>query len=224
MDVDIVTAPSAGASIIRRTVIPPKISTVGKSTLVRNTELLTTVSTLAAGAFNTNRGRIIPGNLTWLSGVAANFSKWRWHFLKIVYVPVCPTVTTGQVVMCLGYDATDVPPTTLIQAQSTFESVSAPVWAGFNGTSELNTYKAIKSPGAVCINVDVTRLGGPTGDSFYRFITNGNIAAQTDVDKNIFCPGHVDISTAGGLAVLVGNVFLEYVIELIEPIPLLLNF
>jgi hypothetical protein len=224
MDVDVVTAPSAGSSIIRRTVIPPKINTIGRSTYVRNTELLSSIGTIALGAFNTSRGRLIPGNLTWLTGVASNFSKWRWHFLKIVYVPVCPTVTTGQVVMCLGYDATDVPPTTLVQAQSTFESVTAPVWAGFNGTSELNTYKPIKSPGAVCINVDVTRLGGATGDNYYRFITNTNIAAQTDVDKNIFCPGHVDISTAGGVALVVGNVFLEYVVELIEPIPFVLNF
>lgn len=219
-----ITAPVAGSMIVKRTSIPPRMSTLGRSTFVRNTELLTTVATVAAGAFNTTRGRLAPGPLTWLGSLAANYSKWRWNFLKIIYVPVCPSTTTGQIVMSLGYDQTDLAPTTLVQAQQAFESVTSPVWAGFNGTNELNTYSAGKSPGSVCINVDVARLGGPTGASFYRYINNNNLIALTDVEKNIFVPGHVDISSAGGVALVVGNLFFEYVVELIEPVASALNF
>lgn len=220
-----VTAPSAGSTIVHRVAIPPKINSLGRSTFVRNTELLTTIQTVALSAYNTNRGNLIPGNLTWLTGLAANFSKWRWRYLKLIYVPVCPTTTVGQVVMGLGYDQADVIPTTLAQVQQYYESVTAPVWAGFDGSSELNTYTNKKVPGAVCLELDVNRLGGATGPTFYRYITQGNVAPQSATDRNMFVPAYVDISTIGGTVLtLVGNLFCEYVIELVEPIPLLLNF
>jgi hypothetical protein len=215
---EIVEVPSAGTQIVSRRPYPPKIVTTSISTHVRNTELVFGVSTAAVGAFVSTRIPLNANFPSWLAGIAANFSKYRWHFLKFIYIPIVPTTVTGQVVLSLGYDFIDNAPASISAAQQYFNSVTAPVWAGYNGANELNTYSKVKTPGSVCVVVDNTRLGGPSGDAFYRFANGGNFGGYSGQDKNIYCPGYLDVSTAGGLALGVGNLFIEYTVELIEPI------
>nr|WRQ65843.1 structural protein [Tolivirales sp.] len=220
MIIDGVKVPIAGTSIVERIGRGPIMRSLGMRTEVRNCELITTISTIALGVFNTNRDALGPFNKPWLSGVASSFSKWRWIFCKYVYIPVCPTTTAGQVVLGLGYDFADNAPGSLQDAQAKFRSVTSPVWAGFDGSSDLNRYTKGRSPGSVSVEVDVNRLGGTPGDPWFRFANSGNFAGYANTDKNIYCPGYLDVSTAGGGATttIVGNLFVEYIIELIEPI------
>lgn len=231
-DNDVMRAPAAGSVIISRGVSrrnQPRIDTVDTSTgrkiVVRNTELCHGVSTVALGGFSVTRLTVAP-NITsgWLHYVAAAFSKYRWVHCKFIYIPIVPTTTNGQVIFALGYDFTDAAITTTENAQRAYRSITSPVWGGYDGVNAMNRYDERRGPGEVSLNLDVKRLGGPTGLSFYRFTSFTNFPALSNVDKNIYAPAYLDVVTSGGTALGVGNLFIEYIIELIEPINPSTNF
>lgn len=219
-----ITAPVAGGSIITRTPTGPRLysNPSGKSSghFVQNCERFVGVSTAALGAFFTQRVYLHPGQPNWLGGISGSFSKYRWHFLKLTYIPICPATTPGLFVMGLGYDMADLVPTTTEIAQSAALSVTTPVWGGFNGSNDLNKYTVSKTPGAVSIVVDVNRLGGASGLSYYRTINRVNFAALSNWDKNFYSGAYVDCTVEGGVTGVsgVGHLFMEYIVELIEPI------
>lgn len=47
----------------------------------------------------------------WLSNIARNYDRYRFHKLIFRYKPTCPTDTTGQVIMAWDYDSLDPVPT-----------------------------------------------------------------------------------------------------------------
>ncbi len=206
-----VEVPSAGGAIVRRTNRIPRFINSGESIRVANCEQRIAVTTLALGAFSSVRHFIVPGYLSWLTSVAANFSKWRWLKCRVVYIPTCNTTTTGNLTIGLNYDCADAQPADMIQAQSAYKAVSSPVWAGFNGIAAL--HHPTVPDGAVAIDVDVTRFES----KFYRYATSTTIGALSSSDKNIYIPVSFDLSSAGGLAATVGNIFITYEVELIEP-------
>nr|UHS72239.1 MAG: putative coat protein [Macanavirus sp.] len=220
MDVDggaVVTAPVAGTAIYTRR-YNPQFTMSDMGMIICNTELLTAVSSTAA--FANSRAALIPSNLSWLEGVANNFSKWRWLYLRFIYIPVCPTSTQGQVVLGFSYDHNDNAPASVAAAQQAYQSVTAPYWAGWEGSALLQNFNIPAMPGAICSTLDVRRLGGPLGDAFYRFANLGNFGGFSNTIKNIYSPGILDITTTGGpvVSVLAGNIFAEYAIEVIEPV------
>lgn len=218
-----VSAPAAGTAIVRRTGLPPRISTTGSSTVICNTELL--YAAVTTSTFSNSQQALIPGNINWINGIADNYNKWRWLYLRVIYIPSCPTSTSGTVTLGMNYDTTDVQPGSNITAQQAYKSVTGPVWAGWEGSSLLQSYGGKMVPGAIAIDVDIDRLGGPIGPSYYRYVTITNYTAMTAIDKNLYSPCLVNISTNGGptVSVAAGNVFVEYCCELIEPESQILN-
>lgn len=216
-------APTAGSAIVRRGENVPQITQKGNTTTICNTEQLATVVTAAAGAFATARAVLLPGNFQWLSGVASSFSKWRWRYLRLIYIPTCPATTTGQVAMGLGYSHLDLPPISMLQATAVHESTTGPVWAGYEGSTLLNQFGKPAGQGAVVTELDINRLGGAMGTAWYRYITTTIFGPLPNTEKDIYSPGYVDISSAGGLAGQVGVVYVEYCIDLIEPTIAVLN-
>lgn len=219
-----ITAPISGSSIVRRKLQIPKIITSNSSTFVCNTELANNVVGIALGAFFTVRESLYPPYVGWLSGVAVNYSKWRWVYLRAIYIPLCPTTTTGQVVLSLGYDFNDTVPT-LNTAQQAYRSVSTPPWGGFEGTMLMNSPQAKPGAGSVVVDVDTSRFGSGSALTYYRFVNQTTFGAANANDKNIYCPAYLDYSTFGGPAVQAtfGNIYWEYCIELIEPIAASVN-
>jgi hypothetical protein len=219
-----VRPPISGSAIVRKGVYPPRIESKGLSTFVRNTEQLTSPQTIGVG-FGSARSLLTPGNVTWLSGIADCFNKFRWHFLKLIYIPTCPTTTQGQLAMALGYDVVDASPTLMIQTQQMYNSVTCPAWAGFDGCNDLNQYSTTRSPGSVSVQLDCTRLGGPSGDAFYRTISNLALGALSAAEQNIYVPAYIDVSTFGGPVAVntIGTLFIEYIVEFIEPTVPILN-
>jgi len=215
-----VTAPAASSAIVVRNTRGPRINTIGNTVVVCNTEVVATIISGAAGVFTEVGIGLYPGNFTsWLNGVAVNYSKWRWRKLRLVYIPTVPTTTAGLIVMGLTYDFADTAPTTVTQLQTFNQSVTAPVWGGYDGTSSLHNYSK-SHPGAVLIDVDVTRFGSGNGLTWYKYLNATNFAAQTGIDRNIYAPGALAVATSGGTnvaAAAVGNIFASYEIELIEP-------
>lgn len=221
-----ITVPAAGSTIVRRGNLVPKIKTSENSTFVCNTELINNGDLGTTAAFAATTLPLIPSNFGWLVGLGNLFSKWRWHYLRVIYIPTCPSSTTGKVNMGFLYDAADIAYANFFQAQVAYEAITFPCWAGYEGSNLLNHFGLTPGPGAVVSTLDCDRLGGPNGDSFYRTITLASFNLQSNVDKNIFCPALLNVVQTGGPAVSVnmGSLMVEYCIELVEPIASGINF
>nr|QBZ68812.1 coat protein [Beet black scorch virus]QBZ68818.1 coat protein [Beet black scorch virus]QBZ68828.1 coat protein [Beet black scorch virus] len=219
MSDETVRAPAAGGVIQRTPGIPPRIRSTTIGTRVSNTELLAGVNVAAAGAFSVVGAGLFPSNLGWLNGIASNYSKFRWLSIKLIYIPIVPTTTAGAMTMALSYDPADATPTSFQQVQQMYNSITAPVWAGFDGAT-VQLLGDCPTTGAVCIDVDVNRFGF----TWYRYATLAAITALTANDRNLYIPSVCNVATSGGSAATnVGNLMIKYSIELIEPIPAAIN-
>nr|UHS72224.1 MAG: putative coat protein [Tombusviridae sp.] len=214
-----VTAPSAGGVITRPRV--PRVIGRREGIVVDNTERIAGVGVLVGGATSIGRSDLCPATFNWLNGLAVNYSKYRWLRLQIYYIPICPTTTAGVFAMGLTYDDNDaVTGGTVALVQQMNRSVSGPVWAGYDGASGLNSTGYAIPPGSIAIDVDVDKFDKP----YYKYATGAQIAAMSLVDAGIYVPSMLVISSDSGAATQsVGLVMAKYSIELIEPVPSVLN-
>lgn len=220
------TAPVAGAALIRRMRGPTFRDNGKNGTIVCNSEVVGTVALAAAGAFQFASLNLIPTNCPWLggntaTGPAGSFSKWRWLRLRVVYVPTVNTTSSGRFAIGVSYDNGDTAATTVTQVQSMYDSTSAPVWAGWEGASLLHDLnKPISSvSGAVSLDIDVTRFD----KLWYPFIQVGVFNGLNTTDKNSYSPCQLFIASSGGVVGAVGDIHLSYEVELIEPMPPAIN-
>nr|UHS72215.1 MAG: putative coat protein [Tombusviridae sp.] len=214
---EFVLPPVATGGIFTRRVTP-RLSTVGDRTLVYNCEVVNNFTTNALGTFNTTRIPLHTAQPLWLAGVADNFSKYRWIAMRAIYIPSGPTINPGTFVFNLGYDYGDNAPASLNAAQSNYKAVSAPLWGGYGGSELLSVSLSTKPPSnSVVLDVDVTRF--PL--VWYPVVsTQAIFNAFTAAVKNTYSPCYIDASSSGGPATPLqsGQVFLHYIVELIEPI------
>lgn len=78
-------------------------------------EYLTTLSPDSSSFSLIAKYPINPGlqvTFPWLNTIANNFESYTINYLRVHYVPRCPTTTSGEVMMLIDYDASDDPPTT----------------------------------------------------------------------------------------------------------------
>lgn len=211
-----IVAPDQGVIMQRRQI--PRFIQGPRSVRVCNTEVLLNINTLALGATSVARVLLMPNSLSWINGVAQNFSKWRWTRVRLVYVPSCSTATSGTFAMALGYDNQDATGSSILNVQSMYNSVSAPSWGGADGAGALtgDTFPAI-TPTTVAMDVDVTRFSLP----WYPY--SPTIPSGVDANQNVPC--YVYLASTGGpaTATAIGSVFCKFEIEFIEPIPVALN-
>lgn len=218
-----ITAPAAGGIILRHGNYPIfRSSGDGFSTVVCNTEPLNNVITAVGGVFATTRNQVAPFACTWLAGISTSYSKFKWRKVRIIYIPIVPTSTTGQIVMRLGYDYNDATVTSVVQAQIAYQSTTQPVWGGYEGSYLLNADSfPVPTSGSVYMDLDVERLEMP----FYPIVTVGTFNAAAAGIQNSYSPAYVDVTTSGGPATAtnIGTVFIKYEVELIEPTPAAVN-
>jgi hypothetical protein len=118
----------------------------------------------------------------------------------------------------MRYDFQDLAPTSLVQAQQAHKAVTCPVWAGFEGSTALHGF-GTPSPGSVVIDIDVNQIGFSTGLSWYRVITGATFTPMSSTDRNLYGGCLLDLCTANGVATAgVGTVFINYEVEVCEPI------
>jgi len=85
------------------------------------------------GSFSGTTINLNPGDsgvFSWLSNIALNYQKFKWKFLRFIYVPQVPSTTAGSAYVYLEYDYLDAMPTTLIQVTSSSDSCTGNVWFG----------------------------------------------------------------------------------------------
>lgn len=198
----------------------PIMRSLKESTTITHTEVVsnltvvttTTPSTVACYPSLTS---------TWLSGVAANWSKFRWLKLRFLYVPSCPTSTSGSVHMGFLYDYADIVPTTVTAMSSLFRYSSGPVWSGTQVSSALKSARAPVAPGAIVSELDVSRLDKP----WYSYITPANLTTLVTTNASLgsmYVPARLVVLTADGSSTTstsIGRIYMQYEIEVIEPVP-----
>lgn len=189
------------------------------SVFMSHTEPILQIATAALGAFAVQGSAVIPAALGYLAGIAQNFSKFKWHYLELIYIPFVPTTTSGEFAMGMQYDRTDAPPTTAQQVEQLSLGVTTPIWGGADGVHRLHSNTQCN---AVNIVVDVTKFDKP----YYPFEAAGNFAALGTSDQNTYCPCTVQAITIGGPATaitLAGRLMVRYTVELLDPIIAALN-
>lgn len=206
-------APAAGTVVVSRN-LAPNLSTRGNITMVCNSELISLIGGLAS-----TRIPLAPFQTTWLNGVASSYSKWRWHKLRLIYVPSCSSSTAGTIVFGLGYDYQDSLPPSIGQATQSFHSVTTVPWAGYNGAYLLNDDAFVKpGPGTVALDLDVNRQTQP----WYTYCTAATFPA-TAADRNQYAPAYLDVTLSGPAVTGFGSLFIKYEALLIEPIAFIDN-
>jgi len=109
----------------------PLIAGMADTMMCTNFEQVGTVT--GNGSFSGSSINLNPGDsgvFTWLSNIALNYQKFRWKFLRFIYVPQVPATTAGSAYVFLEYDYLDALPTTLAQVTASADSCTGNVWFG----------------------------------------------------------------------------------------------
>lgn len=185
--------------------------------LVRVAHVESSSSLTVAGEASFAALQCIPSTFTqWLSGVAINWGKWRWKRLEIIYMPVCPTSTSGSIHMGFLYDSTDSTPSSVGQMSSLQGYTTGPVWGGSEGAKALSG--GAIPPGAISVRLDVSR----TAEKWFPYVSSTELATELAVSSalgNTRVPAQLVVATADGpsTSVTAGRLYTRYEIELIEP-------
>lgn len=208
--------PPTSGGVIYSNPSMPNFRTFGDSTIVRNTEVVSSVNFNAgAGLFATYTDAMIAELPSWLTQIADVYSKWRWRSVTVIYIPNCPTSTAGRVAMSLTYDRNDAAPTSVTQITQGYKAIVFPPYAGYEGAHVLNSGRNNNVSGAICLEVDVNRFDKP----WYPTINGTAFSALATTIQNTYCPCSYVIGSDGGPAGgSAGNIYLKYEIEFIEPI------
>jgi len=173
----------------------------GDVSVIRRCELFSEEGASSSDEFTAPvDGAIIPAKVPWLAGVAQNFSKWRWVSLRMKYMPLCPTTTPGSIGYGFGYDMAESAPSSLLEVAS---------------FDQFHIHAPWTTDDAGCV-FDVGRFSR----DWYPYIGEtafGQLA--TGAERNIYSPGYFSVyvpaSTTTGL---LGAIFIDYVVELCDPI------
>nr|UZP17404.1 coat protein [Sowbane mosaic virus] len=216
--VQVVSQPAAKGIVMGRA-MPVFNGKAGVLRLRHHEILQTIVST--TDKYTVRSVNLVPANFSWLSGVAVNFSKWKWHALNLVYVPACSTSVQGNIDMALQYDGNDIPATTPEELSVMYGHSGGPVWSGTAGCRLLDNATMSgrgKPPEAIATIVDVSKFS--KSNYLYR---SGALSGDS---QTIYCPCDLQYGVTAGITPTVGAIgyiWATYDVEMFEPLPARLN-
>lgn len=145
-------------------------------------------------AFTLNPGLV--GTFPWISEISKNFELYKFRKLKITYEPGCPSTLSGMIAIVPAVDVYNKAPLNWQEAYAFENSVQGSLWRDM--TCEFNL-----------------REGNLTNNTA-RFIRSDQVAG----DLKTYDTGLFWICTTGVAAnTFLGTIFVEYTVELIEPVP-----
>lgn len=129
--------------------------------------------------------------------------------------------------MAFQYDEPDANPTSLSQMSSMAGFTTGPFWGGGGGSKLLNSQSRSDAPNSLLTTLDVSNFP----DKWYRYTTAANLSAlitgssEGPSISNIYLPAILVYAVVGGPAagVEAGQIYVQYDIDLIEPIASALN-
>lgn len=233
-------APAAYGAVVGNKQLLPLQAGAGRSLVVQNFELIHTANgsngAFSAGGDVCNPG--IPGSYPWLSGIAKQYQKFRWKFLRYIYVPSCSTATAGSSFFMFNYDYYDAGPSTLAQVAASEDSSIGNAWFGGSINPGLAFTKNLTSQESIFVDYDAKKSPNPwyyvrstfsgatpsTGGALGGVIPAGLTFAQGTIPDPEARPATIyygSDSVAGSAAI--GNLFVAYVCEFAEPVAPALN-
>jgi hypothetical protein len=227
-------APTAYGAVSGQKKVFPLQAGSGSTLIVQNYELVHaqngSAGVFSAGGDVMNPG--LPSSYPWLSGIAKQYTRFRWKALRYIYVPTCSTTTAGSVFFYPSYDSYDSGPTSLAQVAVSENSCIGNAWFGGSINPNL-AFKPLTTQESIFVNVDMNRFpnkwfyvrdtfGGtaPTsGGALGGVIPAGlTFTAGTMYDlesrPGIMYYGADGVAGAGSI----GNLFAAYVVEFSDPI------
>jgi hypothetical protein len=233
------SAPAAyGATMGSKRVLPLQAG-AGNKLLIQNFELVHAANG-SNGIFSTGGDVCNPGIATsypWLSGVAKQYTKFKWHFLRYIYVPTCSTATAGSTYFMFSYDYYDAGPSSLAGVAQSENSSIGNAWFGGaispeNAFGPLSTRESIyteydpsKSPNDwYYVRTSFSGATPSSGGALGGVIPGGlTFVAGTMPDPEAR-PATIYYGADGVAGTAsIGNLFAAYICELSEPIASTLN-
>jgi hypothetical protein len=164
-------------------------------------------SLLGTTAFTSQAYAGAPGNFPWLSGLAQNFSRFRWLNFSVRFSTTSSTSDRGDVSLGVTYDIIDSLPESMAEASCLANSVTAPIWSPGN-SPDCN------------LRIDCSRAT----NAFYPFITPAEGIGMSGQDFIDYVPFWILASKQTSVnGQLIGRVYCSYTIELSDPIPARMN-
>lgn len=186
-----VSVPLAKGRQVR--IVEPTLQGSGKSFIVKHREYLFDVA--GSAPFTNNYITVNPGlpiTFPWGSGIAKNYEQYRIRSLKFLYETQAPTTEPGTVMLAMDYDPADAPPGDKPSFMSMAGAVRTPVWAGLT------------------LSVD------PQRRAFEKlFVRTGPLGP--DLDVKTYDYGVMNIAVQGSNPIELGELYVEYEIELFTP-------
>lgn len=215
----VVAAPVSGSAIFRHRV--PRLLNTREGVILSNTERFSVLNLASLGATTSSRVDVVPPSFPWLNGVAVNYSKYRWIAVQMYYIPIAPTNTNGLMAMGYVYDVNDgIGGNSVALTQQLYKSVSGPVWAGYEGASGLNSDSLRVPMGAIAMTLDTGKLEKP----YYKYSTTAQISAMSGPEASMYIPASVIWATdSSPVSTTAGLIMAKYTVELLEPVPSVLN-
>jgi hypothetical protein len=167
----------------------PTITNSNGTTTLKHRGLMYTL--LGSTTYGVIAEQVNPGKadvFPWASRLARSFDKYRFKKLKFIYRPVCATTQVGVVMMSFDYDTLDSIPVTKAEQSQTLPNV------------ETNAF----APCELKVECDNT----------WRFTRQGAISSG---DLKTYDIGQIVISSAYATASLLGEIYVEYEVELTKP-------
>lgn len=172
---------------------------------VTHTEMVDTVDAAVLFADGLIGYRMNPGNANlfpWLSNLANCFEKYRFTRLVFKYVPHCPVSINGALTMGVDYDACDALPP------------DRPTLLAFKTRATSSPYEPVTM---VCAATDLKS----TVD--YRYVLTANMMSPESVvyppnsDRRLYDMGYVYVSMESSGGANLGDFWVEYEVEFIQP-------
>jgi hypothetical protein len=129
----------------------------------------------------------------YLSNIAASFEYYKFRKLKLRYEPSCSTSTAGVVMLCIDYDASDAAPLGKTAFMMNQNATRCSSWS--RSTMDL--------------------VAKANGAQVKRFVLNDTPPPNTDV--KMYNLGNLFIATQGSPAAPVGEIYVDYEVELSVP-------
>lgn len=233
-------APAAfGATVGSKQILPLQAG-AGRKLIVQNFELVHTANG-SAGVFSSGGDVCNPGlasNYPWLSGIAKQYVKFNWRFLRYIYVPTCSTATAGSTFFMFNYDYLDAGPSSLAQVAQSEDSSIGNAWFGGAINPTLAFSPELSSREAIYVDYNTTKA---TNNWYYVRTTQGGVSPSSGGTLGGTIPGGLTFtpgsypdpearpatiyygadSVAGTSGI--GNLFVAYICEFAEPVAAALN-
>lgn len=169
-----------------------------------HTEELTTL--VGTTAFTSSAHGGVPGAFVWLNGVSQAFSRFRWVRFRAWYSTTSGTSDRGDVSLGIMYDALDSTPQSMTEASALANSKTVPVWS--------------RSGPDTVLELDCSRLSKP----LWPYLAPEEALDLSPEDLVSYVPFWLLVSKQTSLnGQPVGRVYVQYEVELSDPIPSRMN-